>query len=247
MISASRIAMAGLGGFTKPATGTPVSAPTACMACGVTIARGESAIKWRPSKSTFTDFQYLAAGSGVLCIYCAPLVENRVLVKTQKCVISEDGAWSLAKDAHRAWFLTDPPRTPFVAVISDSMKQHLIWRAPVTLDTDLLRVQIGRSSLSIDRPLLLEAVGWASAAAEIARAAGLRVTPNHPFARLDRERSAPGHGTVRGDILALANDHSELRELLRRLHALGEGELWGLSVLAKARRETPTVEPLNLS
>lgn len=243
VISPTAIALAGL--KQPPATGTDGPA-TRCMACGISIEDGAPRLAWKPNQGSFTDWQYLDNHSGVCCPHCIPFLENKLLTATQRCVIGIDGAWSLSKDAHRAWFLRTPPEPPFVAVISDSMKQHLLWRAAVTVDRDLLRIQIGRSGLMIDRPLLFDAVHWAGEAAEIARAGGLRVNTRHPFAALDRERSSPAHAVLRGDIVRLATDTPRLRTLLDHLLTLGEGELWGLSILAKQKEETPLQEPLSL-
>ena len=166
-LSPSAIARLGLG--LPPAEGPAADNDTTCMACGATIAAGEPAVPWKPSKSTFTDWPHLERQTGVVCRDCGPFLENRVLTKTQKCVVSRAGAWSLAKDAHRVWWLTDPPKTPFVAVISDSMKQHLVWRAQPTLDRDLLHLQLGRRTLTIDRPRALEAVDWCREIVDVAR------------------------------------------------------------------------------
>lgn len=232
------------------AEGRAADAPLTCMACGQTIAPGQVAITWSPSTGTFTDWPYLVAPGGTVsrrvCASCAPFLENALLTGTQKCVVSLSGAWSLSKDSHRVWFLRTPPAQPFVAVVSDSMKQHLLWRAAVTTDINLLRVQLGRRGLRIDRPLLLQAVQWCARAANLAREAGLRVAPDHPFRFLDRDCADPEHGMLRADIVRLAARTPELAEILEQLAQLGEGELWALSSLAKAKKEEPLAEPLIL-
>lgn len=242
-ISPTAVALAGLKQPPAPGVDGPA---TRCMACGTMIPEGAPRLTWKPNQGTFTDWQYLDNHSRVCCPNCVPFLENRMLLATQRCVISATGAWSLSKDAHRAWLLRTPPDPPFVAVISDSMKQHLLWRAAVTVDKDLLRIQIGRSSLMIDRPMLMEAVGWANEAADIARAGGLKVNTRHPFAALDRERAAPAHAVLRNDIVRYAAAMPRLRTLLDHLLMLGEGELWGLSILAKQKEEVALQEPLSL-
>lgn len=249
--SPTAIAREGLG--LARAIGATLDQPVLCMACGSTIAPGEAALRWAPSPSTFTDWQYLArdgenAPSGVVCGDCAPLLGNDGMTPTQHCVISrEDGAWSLSKDVNIMWFLRTPPKPPFVAVIADSMKQHLLWRAAVTTDTDLLYVQIGRSSLAIDRPLLFQGEAWCIRAAELARELGIRVTPRHPFRTLDRKRAGPEHAILNPRIIEASRDNRELADLLDALVQLGEGELWALSVLAKATVIAPLAEPLKLN
>lgn len=249
--SPTAIAREGLG--LARAVGPTLDKPVMCMACGSTIAVGEAALRWAPSPSTFTDWQYLArpgenAASGVVCADCAPLLGNDGMTPTQACVISrDDGAWSLSKDVNIMWFLRTPPKPPFVAVISDSMKQHLLWRAAVTTDTDLVFVQLGRSSLAIDRPLLAEAEGWCIRSAELARELGLAVTPRHPFRALDRKRGRPEHGILSPRIVEASRRSGELADLLHALLQLGEGELWALSILAKATVISPLAEPLKFN
>ncbi|MFE8034033.1 type IV CRISPR-associated protein Csf1 [Thiohalocapsa marina] len=247
--SPSAVARAGLG--LPPASGASRTSASTCMACGTAIPAGDTVVEWAPSHSTFTDWQYLVrdgyrGSSGGVCRDCAPLLKNRVMQRTQKCVISRDDAWSLAKDANRAWFLRTPPKPPFVAVISDAMKQHLLWRAAVTIDSDLIFVQLGRSTLRIDRPRLFEAEACCIRAAEIASTLGVAVHARHPFLALDRERSDPGHGVLNPTIVTASAHSVELADRLDALLQLGEGELWALSALVKVKIEVPLAEPLTL-
>ncbi len=243
-LSPSRIARLGLG--LKPHSDKMAPNDTSCMACGAPISVGDPVFAWKPIKGTFTDFHYLSRPTKTVCMDCQPFLENQVLQKTQKCVISESGAWSLSKDSHRVWLLTDPPKPPFVAVISDSMKQHLIWRAMPTVDRDALSIQLGRQSLRIDRPLALEAMTWCRAIVDVARDEGVKVTPNHPFQRLDREAMDLAHGLMRDDLYALAMDHDDLKKPLAGLMALGPGELWALAILAKSKPVEPLAEPFSV-
>lgn len=252
--SPSRVVCEGLG--LRPGhKGIPAPENIICRACGTPVAAGDPVFVWRPSNTTFTDWQYLVHHEhDLICRWCHPFTINDLMRETQKCVVAAGatpGAWSLADDAARVWLLTNPPEPPFVAVISDSRKQHLVWRAAVTLDRDLLMVQLGRSTLRIDRPLALAAAEWAAEAARIMREQGVKVTPNHPFAFLDRERASTRHAVLdrkavtQAERLARDGDH-RLAELLERLTSLGEGELWALSCLAVAKRKTPEAERLRI-
>lgn len=248
--SPSRLACQGLG--VADQHGLPMAAEaTVCAACGVQIPPGEPVVTWAPSRSTFTDFQYLVNSSRQVCQHCAAVTANAVLVKTQMAVMNAQGAWLLSKDAHRVWLLLTPPAPPFVATISDSMKQHLVWRARVTMDINLIHVRLGMSDLTIRRPLLLEAVEWCRQAADLARQHKIKVTPDHPFSFLDRKRADLQHAVVRRDIQDLALSLSgqgdpALLNLLQKINSLGEGELWALSILAKAKKEQPLAEPVPL-
>lgn len=242
LTSSSQIVRCGLG--LSPARLEAKAEAAICMACASPIPAGGARASWKPVVGTFTDWAYLAGASGVICPDCVLFMENDTLERVQACVANREGAWSLRKDAHRLWLLTDPPEPPFVAMISDARKQHLVWRAAVTLDRDLIRLQLGRASLSIDRPLALEAAVWARELAQAAREAGIKVSAHHPFASLDRERAHPGHAVARADIAAFAQGDAHHRSLLARLLNLGEGELWALSVLSKAKAEVPLREAL---
>jgi len=222
------------------------------MACGTEIAEGAPCVRWRPSAKTFTDWISLipeaahSGPSGYVCACCAPWLKNTLLTATQQCVISKHGAWLLRTDAARAWLLRSPPEPPFVVLISDAMKQHLIWRAPFTLDPALLQIQFGRRTLRIDRALLERGERAAAEAAEIAREHGLKMPSRHPFSSLDRSRADPVHGVLRTDVVRLAANQPSLAARLETLRQLGEGELWALAILSKAKTETPAATPLTL-
>lgn len=258
-ISPSEIVSRGLG--LQPAEGPLAKRPCQCMACGQPIATGAVAVPWRPPVGTFTDYQYLVDKQGVLCAWCPAFTAANMMDRTQKMVANCHGAWQLAKDDHRAWLLESPPDPPFVAVVSDQQRQHLVWRAPVTLSKELIGVQVGRRSLWIDRTALADRLHDCTESASMMRRLGYQVTPNHPFARLDRDLLDAGHGCLNDTALALLAaddsadaDHDDtagvrrsLRDRLCRLLTTTEGELWALAVLAKATPPTPTPESLSLA
>jgi CRISPR type IV-associated protein Csf1 len=244
--SAPAIIRAGLG-VARADDGPPAPAATRCGACRQPIAAGEAVHAWRPSADSFTDWwavEARAVGTIGVCGDCAPLVSMPALGRAQSVVATTDSVCKLTGDAHRTWLLLDPPQPPFVAMIADGKRRHVAWKARVTLDADLIYVQVGAVALTIDRPLLLCAVGWCAEAARRAREHGRRVTPNHPFQRLDRNLDNPGHGRLRPDILAASSGDERLAALLQRLQQLGPGELWGLAVLAKANPVEPMREPI---
>lgn len=226
--------------------------PTLCVTCGATIAPGGRHVPWTPSRGSFTDWMRLATIMGDVvqtwhvCTDCAPLLGNEGLKATASAVINCAGAWSLKTDAQRAWFLRTPPKTPFVACISDAMKQHTAWPATVTVDPALLCVQLGRRCLTVNRALLAEAEEWCIEAADLARENGARLTTRHPYARLDREAKEPDHGVLRTDIQRLARRVPRLQMLLDHLtERIGDGELWALAHLVKKTPPVPECQPLS--
>lgn len=265
MIYPSDIALAG-GGLS--AVGSPWNEDAVCACCGKPIAAGDLAVP-SPFGPTFTDDLSLAARSGLVCGACAVLLRADALKLFQKAVVTRDGVFPLAKDVHRAWLFLTPPEPPFVAVVSTTRQQHLIWRTPVTVSKDLLIVRLGQRVMRIRRPVLLEAMDWceqaglafhaameAQSAAQAASdppavpAAGKRprkptkakaseLPPPHPFVELDREASSLRHGVIRSDMEAVP----EVRPYLARLRALNPGELWALANLVKRNRPTPEQPP----
>lgn len=237
------IARAGLG--LPPGSGPKAEKPFTCMTCGRTVPEGGTRVRWKPGAS-FTDWQYLASDSNAVCGDCSAFLGAVTLRNCAYMVANRRGAWKLTRDEHLVWLLTDPPAPPFVTVFAESQQQHLVWRAAPTLDANLMHIQYGRRSLRIDRPALFDASEKARRAAEIARENGCRVTPRHPFTRLDRKLTDLSHGVIRGDILGLAEENGELSALLDELMQLDEGVLWGLSILNKSKIENPLAEPLHI-
>ncbi|MFG1187906.1 type IV CRISPR-associated protein Csf1 [Xanthobacter aminoxidans] len=266
MIYPSDIALAG-GGLS--AVGSPWNDASVCACCGKPIAAGDLAVP-SPFGPTFTDDLSLAARSGVVCGACAVLLGAGALKLFQKAVVTRDGIFPLAKDAHRAWLFLTPPEPPFVAVVSTTMQQHLIWRTPVTVSKDLLIVRLGQRIMRIRRPVLLAAIEWceqagvafqvavaaqsaaqaASSAAEVP-AGGKR--PRKPTKAQQAAELAPPHPFVELDREASSLRHGvirsdmeavpEARPYLARLRALNPGELWALASLVKRNRPTPEQPP----
>lgn len=233
MIYPTTFALEALGGAP---TGAPSPVKTRCSCCGRPIAAGEPAAPTGFGPS-FMDDLSLAARTGVVCGWCVPFLSAEVMRATQKVVITREGVFPLAKDVHRAWFLLTPPEPPYVAVVSDTMIQHLVWRTPVTLSNDLQIVRLGQRLLKIRRGVLLDALKWAQEAIACIDASKTAEKPTrHPYVSLDREMASFTHGLFRTDV---ARD-PRAEPWLARLRKLTLGETWALATLAK--RETPTPE-----
>lgn len=233
---------------------------THCAACGVDLPAG-SPTAWLKFGDSFTDWQYLAnetvRGEAQVCQHCAALFSSAFLQKVQAtasaAIYSAEGAFVMNKDSDRVRLLKDPPKTPFVAYIATTMGQHVAWRAPVTLDRDLIRIAVAREVITINRTLLLQAVevcervmaaiGQDMQNEQESAQSGKRrgrpkavEIPKHPFSFLDRDMEDPYHGQIK--------DHYRKRMLklgmtaeIELLESLGEGELWGLSVFVKKKTE----------
>jgi CRISPR type IV-associated protein Csf1 len=242
---------------------------THCAACGVALPSGSQAARLKFGRS-FTDWQYLVGetahgGEVQVCRHCASLFSLpflRLQATASAAIYSPKGAWIMTKDEERIAFLNSPPEPPFVAYIATTMGQHVAWRAPVTMDRDLLRIAVARDVITINRPLLFQAVKvcegvMAKISQDILDEASVTGqeggkgrgrpktadVPKHPFEFLDRDMDAPSHGKIRDDYrrrMVSLGLHSEIR----LLESLGEGELWGLSVLVKKKDEVPKTTTL---
>lgn len=233
---------------------------THCAACGVDLPAG-SPTAWLKFGGSFTDWQYLAnqtvRGEAQVCPHCAALFGSNFLQKVQAtasaAIYSSEGTWVMNKDSDRVKLLKDPPKTPFVAYIATTMGQHVAWRAPVTLDRDLIRIAVAREVITINRPLLLraidvckrvmDAIGQDMQDEEEAAQAGKRrgrpkavEIPKHPFHSLDRTMEKPRHGQIK-DFYRERMLKLGMTAEIEFLESLGEGELWGLSVFVKKKEE----------
>ena len=231
---ATQLALEALGGAR---VGTPWRIATRCACCGAPIAEGDLAV---PTSfgNNFTDDLSLATRSGVVCGACAPFLTIGPMRALQKVVVTRDGAYPLAKDVHRAWFFLTPPEPPYVAVVSDSMLQHLVWRTPVTLSNDLQIVRLGQRLLTIRRPVLLAALDWAREAMLATLEPGQPAPENfarHPYVSLDREMTGTAHARIRNDVAAAPR----AAPWLAKLRELTPGETWALATLAKRAGVTP--------
>lgn len=234
-------------------------AATRCACCGKPIQRGDIAVRDKDRFGrSFMDGPYLAArGSGAVCGACSAVMNAVPLIKMQRVVATEDGVYSIGKDAERAWFLLTPPKPPYVAVVSDTKQAHLIWKTPPTLDENLMIVRLGQQILRIRRPRLLQAIKDCQLAADALNAEGGKKGRGHPaselrhpFIALHRALDHPLHGVLRTDLLRSpqAAAETDVGAAIGRLKQLTLGETWALATLAKRKVEIPVrPEPINLN
>lgn len=228
MIFPTQLAVEALG---LTATGVPSTRESSCCMCSAPIHKGDLYVHPDFGKG-FMDATSLASRSGAVCGFCATSKQIAVLRNMQKAVFSKDGAFPLAKDVHRAWFLLTPPEPPFVAVISDAMTQHLVWRTPVSWSKDVFVVRLGQQLLKIRRPMLIKAVeSAADFMANDEKNSKSKNPMKHPFATLSRELDGLSHGAIRPEFIGRVPDI---------LLKLTPGELWAMATLAK--RDTPIPE-----
>lgn len=261
VLYASDLAVSALG--LKPEGAPWAREATHCACCGRPILPGDKAVRdsdrFGPS---FTDGPSLACkGSGAVCGACSTIMNAAPLRALQCAVITEREAYPIGKDVNRSWFLLEPPEPPYVVVVSDTNQAHLVWRTPVTVDNNLVVVRLGARLMRIRRAILEQAVKDCLTAAnavnerrESSAAKGRKATVieglRHPFVRLSRELDDARHGVLRHEVAAAAESEPEsaVGSAVRRLLALGTGELWALATLVKRKPAEPErPEPIRLS
>lgn len=223
--------------------GIPSDRDTRCTACGVDIHAGDPVVELSPGKG-FTDWQYLIAEGSHLCPHCATCFGGTFFSDVQSplipaAVFNEDDVWVMLTDAQRHAFLLDPPKPPFVAYVTyPNNNQHIAWRAPVTLDTRVIKLAFGRDLWVIYRDRLMRASERCFELAEHIRANGIKLVPNHPFISLSRELGNDGYGRIRPDIRKWMEAQGLNKDIVF-LESLTEGELWGLGVMNKEKPDAP--------
>lgn len=216
-----------------------------CAMCARPLQSGMLANPLRVS-SAYTSFLALTP-SETVCGWCEVTRDQKCMRYLQRTLIREDGCYSLAKDAERAWMFLTPPKPPFAAVINQSSATatfHLHWRTPVTVDANLLYVRLEERVLMIRRPVLLDALQWSEAVAraldEAPRKGSVATTTrHHPFISLSRGLDSPAHGALLPKALALTGH----QDLIHHLQHLWPGELWALATLAKANTPVAQAPP----
>lgn len=226
LISASRIYCEAAG---IKQTGDAVSAHRqSCAMCGGLIDKDDPCTSGRGLfNDAFNNKSDLVQGATHVCGWCFPLWEKDWLQKYSKTYASREGVFKLASNLDMARFLRFPPAAPFVAIQSTAQQQHLIWRAPVNYQHDVIMLRMGDELLSIRRNFLLDQAlpAWRSLC-ELVDRLDMKGLP----APLDRELSRQGMGMVRTDVAEKA-EAVGLSDAVSTLQKQTAGEWWALNVV----------------
>jgi CRISPR type IV-associated protein Csf1 len=203
-----------------------------CAQCAAPIHRGEPAAStalWITRESFNNKFDLGVPESPYVCSDCCALYHKDYLQKYSKSYACRAGVFRLASNAEQCWFLLHPPEPPFIALISDTQQQHLIWRAPVNWSAEQIKVRMGDRVLLLRHKVLLQAVEAVARCSVAMEKAGLK--GRHPFQKLDRELGNMEGTAIRRDVQRIAAGDAAVSADLALLEALSLGELWGLTVL----------------
>ena len=251
-ITGSWLAVLATGAQVKPGhIKTPPGA--SCSACGHAFLLGELGNENPTHKSVrFNDaYSLVGPASAPVCSACATVLGAAFLPVYPSGVACLDGFFPFASNAHRAWFLLNPPEPPFVMATGLAKQQHLFWRTPVATNSQVFPVRVGTHVGMVRRQVLrrvAEIGGNVLQAAEehetrsTAATSSKRGRPKkegtgvvrHPYARLDRDMESWRHGEVKATVMRFLASGEAPREA-HLLCELNEIELWALSNIANTK------------
>lgn len=227
--------------------------PCECSFCGDNIPKGNLvALKCIKNNSGFTNDIDLINGDNVACKYCAVFLGMTELRIGGNKIYSEAGAFNIKPDNDRGHFLLNPPKPPWVAVITNKsmFAQHLIWLTPPTIDNNLMVFRLGKQILKIPRKRLLKSIKLCGQASRIIEKSGLTrkgKTFTHPYIRIDRDLDNLSHGQFLGVALKVAKTDEKMAEILAYLAENPLGVTWALATLVKAKAlEEVSPQPVTL-
>ena len=244
-ISPSKLAVTAAG--IRPVGSQRAKKECRCAMCGTEIKVGELLDDF-VTGAGFTDYPALACKpSKVICGDCKAVWRKEFMQKYSKAVISEEGIFPFAKMENQAYWLLNPPKTPFIMMVSDQQQQHLVWRCPVNYSSEIYQLRFGGSTMTIRRTVLLDALAAAQLLVRTfneGKKKGEQI--KNPFWRLDWNMLDLRHGLLRNDLASLQDDESmKAKDLLR---SISSGEMWALCVLLAGKepvRPDPVVTPSN--
>lgn len=217
-----------------------------CAMCGGHYNKGDVVEPFKPEAS-FTDYTALAFPQAThICGACKALWRREFMQTYSKVVVSEEGMHMFASNDNQAYWLLEPPKPPFMMLISDQQLMHIVWKTPVSLSRDFYFVRLGEKTFSIRRNLLKDAREAAFLLSdainkntkEKAGKKGQEAKFRSPFDRLDRNLENGLHGMISYFTKQLSNEIPELKESVRLLERLTPGELWGLTSILYAKNPT---------
>lgn len=224
---------------------------TQCTMCGVEMHAGDQAAAWKP-KDSFTNYAHLLAPSSKhICPDCAGAWRVEFTQSwANGAIFNVDGVQQVNSFETMAYALLNPSQTPFLWVRCDQKQQHLVWRTPVTLDANLLRVRLGETVVTIRRLVVIDALKAVRDAEDAMKTLPKELRPakkGNPgneagiFKYLDWAIDNVDHSLISDGFMALTsgNEHAkQFSDLLNLLKSLNFGEVWALMILLKSKNPT---------
>lgn len=222
--------------------GVPAPKDCKCAMCGAALQAGEpvNALNKDTFGESFNNKLDIHEEGDVLCGDCAALWQRDFLMKYSKTYATRDGVFKLASNEDIQAFILTPPEPPFVAVYNTRQQQHMIWRTPLCLNTEVLIVRLDDEILHIRRALVLEAVpAWQRTLAKM-KELGFKGMPAYP----ERTLASRSTGSVRSDVAKRISEESETGARdIATLKSLRVGEWWAMCAINKVDRDAPATWP----
>lgn len=223
--------------------GSPAPKDCKCAMCAAQLKAGDpvNPIDKDTFGESFNNKLDIHEAGDVLCGDCAALWQRDFLMKYSKTYATESGVFKLASNEDIQAFIFTPPRPPFVAVYNTRQQQHMIWRTPLCLSTDVLIVRLDDEILHIRRELVVRAVGaWQRTLARM-KELGFKGMPAYP----ERTLSSRSTGSIREDIAERLSVDSEAGARdIETLKSLRVGEWWAMCAINKVDLDAPATWPL---
>lgn len=250
LISPSKLAITGAN--FKP-IGVPAKTPGRCLMCGFEHQKGDLVVDSNLSDS-FTNWADLAApASHVICGYCASSSQDPWTQAWMHAVITEKGVYKFASNNDIAYWLLNPPSTPFIMMKGDQQKQHLVWRTPVNYSREIYQVRIGEKMVTIRLKHLLSARDSALALSALLEEQAqitkkTKATKFYtPFIRPVREMDDYVAGRLRREVEVMAQENDIANHHAKVLKQCTPGEIWALTaVLYATEIDSPTLHALKV-
>ena len=225
----------------KP-TGAPASKDCTCIMCGAKLVPGDlvNPIQKDTFGESFNNKLDIHRHGDVLCGDCDALWSKDFLQKYSKTYATAGGVFKLASNLDIQAFILTPPPPPFVAIFNARQQQHMIWRTPVCLSTEVLTVRLDDEILLIRRALVLQAVSaWQRTLARM-KELGFKGMPAYP----ERTLSSRATGSIRDDVAERLTAHSEAGARdIATLKSLRVAEWWAMCAINKVDMEAPATWP----
>lgn len=238
LISPSKFAMNACG--FKP-TGLPALTDGQCMMCGFHHEKGDLIVD-APMSESFTNYSSLAApSSAIICGYCATAGNDVWTRAWMQSVITSDGAFTFSSNNDIAYWLLNPPSTPFIMIKGDQKKQHLLWRTPVNLSREIYQIRLGEKMITIRLKHLIAAKEASLSLSPLLVAYADRAKKSKssktlmPFIRPSREMKDYLGGQLRYDAYVLARENTEAAIYVDTINRCTPGEIWALTAVLYAK------------
>lgn len=222
--------------------GAPAPKDCTCAMCSAQLKAGASVnpIDKDTFGESFNNKLDIHSDGDVLCGDCAALWQRDFLMKYSKTYATQEGVFKLASNEDIQAFILTPPHPPFVAVYNTRQQQHMIWRTPLCLSTEVLTVRLDDEILHIRRALVLKAVGaWQRTVARM-KEIGFKGMPAYP----ERTLSSRATGSVRQDVAERLSAHSEAGARdIETLKSLRVAEWWAMCAINKVDLDSPASWP----